>query len=114
MKKTCPKCGTEHSKPGTFCSRACANSRQWTEEHKKVFSEKQKEYMSREESEEHRYKKSIQTKMLKRAGIMGNAAPVERPEDVMMDPDDYFLLPPRQDDRTFSEDGDLWEMVDDR
>ena len=25
--KPCPKCGTPHEKPGTFCSRACANSR---------------------------------------------------------------------------------------
>ena len=25
--KTCPKCGTEHNKSGTFCSRSCANSR---------------------------------------------------------------------------------------
>lgn len=25
--KQCPKCGTDHTKPGTFCSRACANSR---------------------------------------------------------------------------------------
>jgi len=25
--KTCPKCNTEHTKPGTFCSRTCANSR---------------------------------------------------------------------------------------
>ena len=110
MMKNCPKCGTEHKKPGTFCSRACANSRQWTEKHKKVFSEKQKEYMSREESEGHRYKKSIQAKMLKRAGIMGNAAPVERPEDVMTDPDDYFLLPPRDESDSFVEGGDLWEI----
>jgi len=25
--KQCPKCGTEHNKDGTFCSRTCANSR---------------------------------------------------------------------------------------
>ena len=25
--KQCPKCNTEHNKPGTFCSRICANSR---------------------------------------------------------------------------------------
>lgn len=25
--KLCPKCNTSHSKPGTFCSRVCANSR---------------------------------------------------------------------------------------
>lgn len=30
--KNCPKCNTEHNKPGTFCSRSCANSRTWSEE----------------------------------------------------------------------------------
>ena len=34
MEKTCPKCSKSHSKPGIFCSRSCANSRQWSEEHK--------------------------------------------------------------------------------
>ena len=33
--KLCPKCNTEHSKPGTFCSRSCANSREWSDEAKK-------------------------------------------------------------------------------
>lgn len=110
--KTCPKCGTEHSKPGTFCSRVCANSRQWTEEHKKVFSEKQKEYMSREESEGHRYKKSIQTTMFHKAGIMGRGLATEKPEDVMTNPDDYFLVPPSQDFNHIVEDGDYWEIID--
>lgn len=32
--KSCPKCGSEHSKPGAFCSRKCANSRTWNEEDK--------------------------------------------------------------------------------
>ena len=30
--KQCPKCGAEHNKTGTFCSRTCANSRVFTEE----------------------------------------------------------------------------------
>lgn len=29
--KQCPKCKTEHNKPGTFCSRTCANSRVFDE-----------------------------------------------------------------------------------
>jgi len=29
--KICPKCNTEHKKPGTFCSRSCANSRTWSD-----------------------------------------------------------------------------------
>jgi len=110
--KTCPKCGTEHSKPGKFCSRACANSRQWTEEQKQVFSEKQAAYMAREESEGHRYKKSIQSSMLKRAGIMGTAKPIEDPEDIMTNPDDYFFVPPRDEGDNFSDGNDFWEVVD--
>lgn len=110
--KTCPKCGTEHEKPGKFCSRTCANSRQWTEKHKQVFSDKQKEYMARDESEGHRYKKSIQTTMLRKAGIMGSGLAEERPEDVMTNPDDYFLVPPREENNSFVEDGDYWEIID--
>ena len=33
--KLCPKCNVEHAKPGIFCSRSCANSREWSEEAKK-------------------------------------------------------------------------------
>lgn len=36
--KKCPKCGTEHSKPGIFCSRICANSRVHSAETKKKIS----------------------------------------------------------------------------
>lgn len=32
--KTCPKCNNSHIKPGTFCSRKCANSRIFSEEAK--------------------------------------------------------------------------------
>ena len=37
--KICPKCGANHNKSGVFCSRSCANSRQWSEEDKKKKSE---------------------------------------------------------------------------
>jgi endogenous inhibitor of DNA gyrase (YacG/DUF329 family) len=111
MTKTCPKCGTAHNKPGTFCSRACANSRQWNEEQKKVFSEKQTAYMAREESEEHRYKKSIQTQMLQKAGIMGNGGLAEDAEDIMTNPDDYFFVAPRDEGDNFSDGNDYWETV---
>lgn len=32
--KQCPKCKIQHNKPGTFCSRGCANSRLFTDEAK--------------------------------------------------------------------------------
>jgi hypothetical protein len=30
--KQCPKCNKEHTKPGSYCSRSCANSRVWSKE----------------------------------------------------------------------------------
>lgn len=68
--------------------------------------------MAREESEGHRYKKSIQSSMLKRAGIMGTAKPIEDPEDIMTNPDDYFFVPPRDEGDNFSDGNDFWEVVD--
>ena len=32
--KICPKCNSEHDKPGTYCSRTCANSRVFSDEAK--------------------------------------------------------------------------------
>ena len=69
--------------------------------------------MATEESEGHRYKKSIQTTMLHKTGRMGSGLATERLEDVMTDPDDYFLVPPRQEIDSFVEDGDFWEVEDD-
>lgn len=40
--KTCPKCGSDHSKPGTFCGRKCANGRVQSEASKKKTSEAMK------------------------------------------------------------------------
>jgi len=49
--------------------------------------------------------------MLLKTGAMGNALATERAEDVMTDPEDYFLVPPRNDTDKFVEDGDIWEIV---
>ena len=40
--KTCPRpnCGKKHNKPGTYCSRSCANSRQFSDESRKLKSAK--------------------------------------------------------------------------
>ena len=43
--KICPKCQTNHYKPGIFCSRSCANSREWSEESKKKKSKALKEFI---------------------------------------------------------------------
>ena len=67
--------------------------------------------MARDESEEHRWKKSVQTSMLVKAGVMGKGLATERLEDVMLDPDDYIILPPDEHEGHV-EDGDYWESVD--
>ena len=42
--KTCPRCGTIHTKRGEYCSRSCGNVRVHTEEDKKVRQQKLLEY----------------------------------------------------------------------
>jgi hypothetical protein len=37
--KTCPKCGSKHTKRGEFCSRSCGNSRPLTKEQKRKIGE---------------------------------------------------------------------------
>ena len=56
--KTCPKCGDPHEKPGTFCSRRCANSRTFSEDAKRLKSEKNKQHWQTldEDSQEQRRK----------------------------------------------------------
>jgi len=114
--KLCPKCGAEHSKSGKFCSRACANSRQWTVEQKKVFSDRQREYMARDDSEEHRAKEELRFKILHKAGVLGAHKSISLEQldkdEVMTNPDDYFFVAPRIEiDGKYVENGDLWEEI---
>jgi endogenous inhibitor of DNA gyrase (YacG/DUF329 family) len=111
--KPCPKCGIEHNKSGKFCSRKCANSRSWTDEHKQVFSERQAAYMASERAEGHKVKRSIQMEMMAKAGKSFNSKAVEDPEDVMTNPDDYYFAPPFDPGRGYDvDDGAVWEEVD--
>jgi len=113
--KTCPKCGTAHKKPGKFCSRTCANSRQWTDEHKKKFSIAQTKYMASERAEEHLAKRALQMHLLHKAGLAGANAKDKSSldfDEISINPDEYFLLPPDIDDaKQFVQDGDYWEEV---
>lgn len=68
--------------------------------------------MARDDSEEHRAKKSLQTRMFHKSGKMGKGIITELPEDVMTNPDDYFLVPPRDDKDRYIEGGDIWEIVE--
>ena len=40
--KTCAKCGAQHTKNGTYCSRSCGNSRVWSDEDRLKKSESAK------------------------------------------------------------------------
>jgi hypothetical protein len=50
--------------------------------------------------------------MLHKTGQMGRGLATERIEDVMTDPDDYFLVPPRDEPNKFISGGDIWEIVE--
>lgn len=114
--KTCPKCGIEHEKSGKFCSRTCANSRQWTDEHKKKFSVAQTKYMASERAEEHLAKRTLQMQLLWKAGVMGNGAKTTIDEidtdEFVIHPDQYFVgVPDKDDANKFVQDGDYWEEI---
>ena len=113
--KICPKCDTEHTKPGKFCSRKCANSRQWTDEHKKKFSVAQANYMASERAEDHKAKRALQMQLLHTAGLLNNDPLVRQSidrDEVLTNPDDYFFAPPEPDDvSSFVQDGDYWEEI---
>jgi len=51
-KKICPKCSAEHEKPGKFCSRQCANSRQFSPESRALLAKKQSEYLKTEKGKQ--------------------------------------------------------------
>jgi hypothetical protein len=50
--KLCPKCGASHLKPGIFCSRKCANSREWSSAQKEERSKQLKDVFSSFSKEE--------------------------------------------------------------
>lgn len=63
--KQCPKCLSDHSKDGVFCSRSCANSRVFSSEalQKKSIANK-KYFLSKLSSEEIAQRERISTKVL--------------------------------------------------
>ena len=42
--KTCPKCGTKHTKRGPYCSRSCGNTRAMPEHQKESISAAKREW----------------------------------------------------------------------
>jgi 5-methylcytosine-specific restriction endonuclease McrA len=80
--KLCPKCETEHLKPGVFCSRKCANSRTWTDAQKKERSKQLKEVFSSFTKEE-----------LKQRSLKGSKARSDTAKQRLLSSDTKILGP---------------------
>ena len=134
VEKNCEKCGKLYTTNGRFCSIQCKNSRTWTEAHKKIFSDRQRAYMAREESLAHREKRRLQLYLLWDTGLIGrvrkerkNDVPYvydeneedyiampyeEKKKHISINPDEYYLIPFNDSDLQV-DDGDIWEEVTD-
>lgn len=89
--KTCPKCGTKHTKRGEFCSRSCGNTRSHTDEHKAKTSEGLRKW--------HKESDTAAVAAYNWASKGMNQAPEPVPPQVHSGPDIG----------QFVQDGDLWE-----
>lgn len=106
--KTCPRCNALHTRRGIFCSRSCANSRQWTDEHKKVFSDKQRQYMAQdnEQVELHKWK-------LAGVALYAGAVKLDKFNEEEDTKEDFFMVPELNDVdelTEFIQDGDIWSV----
>ncbi len=90
--KTCPKCGTKHTKRGVFCSRSCGNQKSHREETKIAIAQAQMIRMNSDDpvAEEQRH-------VL--AKINGSLDPVAPPKVKQIS------------QNQFVQDGDLWTEV---
>ena len=66
IQKTCPRCGTKHTKRGEYCSRSCGNVRVHTEEDKQVRRQKLIEYHQTPEGAATRAKSSRITSAIRK------------------------------------------------
>lgn len=98
--KKCPKCGTEHEKKGTFCSRACANSRTWTEDDKQKKRESVNRYYATDKSIAQREAVTYQNTLRFADDV----------EDVDMIP---YMSSLEQEDYLVDNDGDIWKDAND-
>jgi len=71
MEKVCPKCESIHNKNGIFCSRKCANSREWSEEHKKRLSKTCSQSEKVKLANSNPEKKKIISEAVKKRGRLG-------------------------------------------
>jgi hypothetical protein len=95
MIKKCPRCGNDHRKKGTFCSRSCANVRVHSQKDKDIRREKLLRYHETPESAATREKAS-RSRTAYNKGLEYNAIPqedyaVEVPE-IRGDIEDYDMF----------------------
>ncbi len=95
MIKKCPRCGNDHRKKGTFCSRSCANVRVHSQKDKDIRREKLLKYHETPESAATREKAS-RSRTAYNKGLEYNAIPqedyaVEVPE-IRGDIEDYDMF----------------------
>ena len=95
MIKKCPRCGNDHRKKGTFCSRSCANVRVHSQKDKDIRREKLLDYHKTPESAATREKAS-RSRTAYNKGLEYNAIPqedyaVEVPE-IRGDIEDYDMF----------------------
>jgi hypothetical protein len=50
--KTCPRCGTKHTKRGEYCSRSCGNVREWNKEQRQSVSDGLRQWHATSETAE--------------------------------------------------------------
>lgn len=63
MKRICPRCDTEHTKPGMYCGRSCANARVFSEEAKLKKARSAKKFFENMTAEQRdQYQQRIQTR----------------------------------------------------
>ena len=102
--KDCPKCGAKHEKKGRFCSKSCAQSRNFTPEQRAVYAQKQKEYLKTERGQNQKRRMEEAASDYAEKKSEESAPPVteyDTPFDIVRHADDVF-------DR----DNDNWEEVD--
>ena len=102
--KHCPRCGTQHTKPGLFCSRSCANVREHSDLDKINKSISVAAYYKTEAAETHKWKLSH---IANAARLIKNDSTVEMPtEEDMGEPiaPDYY----EEDLRSKRSGRDIW------
>lgn len=103
--KDCPKCGAKHEKNGRFCSKSCAQSRNFTPEQRAVYAQKQREFLKTDRGKNQKKRMEQATSDYIEKKMEDKAPPItedDMPFDIVRHADDVYGL-----------DDDNWEDVKD-